>query len=124
MGHWSKEASAFVRDHRKVLAERPLWLFSSGPVGTEHVDEQGRDALEASRPKEFEEFQALVHPRDERVFFGAWDPQAPPVGSPATSATGRPSMRGLPRSLPSSAPPAPPASRRANPPARLVRPEQ
>jgi menaquinone-dependent protoporphyrinogen oxidase len=79
VGHWLKEAGAFVRKHRDVLGRRPLWLFSSGPVGTERVDAQGRDALEASRPEEFDEFQAL-QPRDVRVFFGAWDPQAPPVG--------------------------------------------
>lgn len=35
---------------------------------------------EASRPKEFEELQALLRPRNERVFFGAWDPLAPPGG--------------------------------------------
>jgi menaquinone-dependent protoporphyrinogen oxidase len=79
MGHWLKEAGAFLRKHRDLLGRRPLWLFSSGPVGTERVDAQGRDALVVSRPKEFDEFQAL-EPRDVRVFFGAWDPQAPPVG--------------------------------------------
>jgi menaquinone-dependent protoporphyrinogen oxidase len=80
MGRWLKEASAFVRRHREVLAKRPVWLFSSGPVGSERIDDQGHDALEDSRPKEFEEFQALLSPRGERVFFGAWDPQAPPIG--------------------------------------------
>jgi menaquinone-dependent protoporphyrinogen oxidase len=79
MGHWLKEAGAFVRQHRDVLGRRPLWLFGSGPVGTEPVDAQGRDVLEVSRPKEFDEFQAL-DPRGVRVFFGAWDPQAPPIG--------------------------------------------
>jgi menaquinone-dependent protoporphyrinogen oxidase len=79
LGHWLKEAGRFVRHHRDVLERRPLWLFSSGPIGTDHVDEQGRDGLEGSRPKEFDEFQTL-RPRDVRVFFGAWDPQAPPVG--------------------------------------------
>lgn len=31
-GRWHKDARRFVRRHGKVLAERPLWLFSSGPL--------------------------------------------------------------------------------------------
>ncbi len=31
-GHWHKDARRFVRHHRKALAERPLWFFSSGPL--------------------------------------------------------------------------------------------
>ncbi|GCB50837.1 flavodoxin domain-containing protein [Streptomyces sp. NL15-2K] len=31
-GRWHKDARRFVRSHRKVLAERPLWFFSSGPL--------------------------------------------------------------------------------------------
>ncbi|MFJ9566922.1 flavodoxin domain-containing protein [Streptomyces fuscichromogenes] len=33
-GRWHKEARTFVRRHRKDLAERPVWLFSSGPLDT------------------------------------------------------------------------------------------
>lgn len=32
VGAWRASASAFLRDHAAVLAEHPLWLFSSGPV--------------------------------------------------------------------------------------------
>ena len=80
MFHWMNEARAFVKRHRPVLAEKPLWLFSSGPLGEELVDDKGRDILEASRPKEFDELQTTLNPIGERVFFGAWDPEAPPVG--------------------------------------------
>ena len=80
MGRWLKDASQFVRKHRSALADRPVWLFSSGPIGTEMVDAKGRDVVEASRPQEFAEFEADVHPRDERVFFGAFDPDAKPIG--------------------------------------------
>lgn len=80
MFHWLKDATRFVRRHWALLAGRPVWLFSSGPLGTDRVDEQGDDALEATRPKEFDELAALVHPRGNQVFFGAWDPEAPPVG--------------------------------------------
>ncbi len=31
-GRWQKDARRFVRRHRRELAERPLWLFSSGPL--------------------------------------------------------------------------------------------
>ena len=80
MFHWLREATTFVKRHHTLLSQRPVWLFSSGPLGTELMDEEGRDILEATRPKEFDELSALIHPRGERVFFGAWDPEAPPVG--------------------------------------------
>ncbi|WP_128374513.1 flavodoxin domain-containing protein [Streptomyces cavernae] len=31
-GRWQKDARHFVRRHRDVLAERPVWFFSSGPL--------------------------------------------------------------------------------------------
>ncbi|MFE9017961.1 flavodoxin domain-containing protein [Streptomyces sp. NPDC007808] len=31
-GRWQKDARRFVRRHRGELVERPLWLFSSGPL--------------------------------------------------------------------------------------------
>lgn len=80
MFHWLKDATTFVKRNRALLAERPTWLFSSGPVGTETVDKQGRDVLETTIPKEFTELVAAVHPRGEKVFFGAMDPGAKPVG--------------------------------------------
>jgi menaquinone-dependent protoporphyrinogen oxidase len=80
MYRWLGEATSFVKHNRALLASRPLWLFSSGPLGTETVDEQGRDVLEAMAPKEFAELRGALHPRGERVFFGAWDPSQPPIG--------------------------------------------
>lgn len=80
MGRWLKEAAQFVRRNRAVLAARPVWLFSSGPVGSETVDAKGRNLVDASRPQEFAEFEGELHPRDERVFFGAFDPDAKPIG--------------------------------------------
>jgi menaquinone-dependent protoporphyrinogen oxidase len=79
-GHWLKGATEFVRKHREVLASRPVWLFSSGPIGTDLVDAKGRDVFEAARPAEFAEFAGSIHPRDEAVFFGAFDPDAKPIG--------------------------------------------
>ncbi len=79
MFHWLKDATGFVRRHRSVLATRPVWLFSSGPLGTDKVDEEGRDVLVATEPKEFVELRAMLNPRGDRVFFGAWDPGARPA---------------------------------------------
>lgn len=80
MFHWLREATAFVKRHHAVLAERPVWLFSSGPLGTDLVDEEGRDVFEATRPKEFAQLETLIRPRGDHVFFGAWDPDAPVIG--------------------------------------------
>ena len=80
MGGWLGDATAFVRRHRDLLSDRPVWLFSSGPIGTETVDAKGRDPLKASEPKEFAEFARTIQPRDQRVFFGAYDPDAAPAG--------------------------------------------
>jgi menaquinone-dependent protoporphyrinogen oxidase len=78
--HWLKEASRLIRDHAAVLEARPVWLFSSGPLGPDKVDEHGKDAREAAEPREFAEFARTVRPRGQRVFFGAYDPEAEPVG--------------------------------------------
>jgi menaquinone-dependent protoporphyrinogen oxidase len=32
-GHWMKEAKELVDRHGDALAERPVWLLSSGPIG-------------------------------------------------------------------------------------------
>jgi menaquinone-dependent protoporphyrinogen oxidase len=80
MFHWLKEATGFARRNADVLASRPLWLFSSGPVGTDLVDEQGRDVLVNATPKEFAELEARLRPRGTQVFFGAYDPDVPAIG--------------------------------------------
>jgi menaquinone-dependent protoporphyrinogen oxidase len=33
MRRWRREARRFLRHHGDALAERPFWVFSSGPVG-------------------------------------------------------------------------------------------
>lgn len=80
MFRWLKQATRFAKRHHAELARHPVWLFSSGPVGTDLVDDKGRDIFEVTRPKEFDELQPLLSPRDKKVFFGAYDPDAPPVG--------------------------------------------
>lgn len=69
--HWLKKASEFVRRYRATLAERPVWLFSSGPLGTKATDDQGRDLLTVTEPREIAEFRETIRPRGHQVFFGA-----------------------------------------------------
>jgi menaquinone-dependent protoporphyrinogen oxidase len=73
-GHWLKEASEFLRRNRTILAGRPVWLFSSGPLGTKATDAKGQDLRVAAEPKEIAELRQTLEPRDHRVFFGALDP--------------------------------------------------
>lgn len=77
---WLKEAVDFVQRNRAALGSRPVWLFSSGPLGTETVDAQGRDVRRMATPKEIARLREWVGPRDHRVFFGAYDPAARPLG--------------------------------------------
>jgi menaquinone-dependent protoporphyrinogen oxidase len=73
MFHWLKEAKQFLSKNSGLMIKHPVWLFSSGPVGTQSKDAKGRDLLEVSGPKELDELRTLVKPRDHRVFFGALD---------------------------------------------------
>ena len=74
LGKWRKDATEFVHEHQTLLAGSPVWLFASGPLGTATQDDQGRDLVETSQPKEFAEFAESIKPRDLCVFFGALDP--------------------------------------------------
>ncbi len=54
MEHWMKEAAELVRRNRAVLAGRPVWLFSSGPLELEpgtSLDEPGRPGTGAQRDR-------------------------------------------------------------------------
>jgi menaquinone-dependent protoporphyrinogen oxidase len=70
--HWMKEATEFERRHRNLLAQRPVWLFSSGPLGSKG-SYAGKPDPHTLYPREFETLWEAIHPRDTRVFFGALD---------------------------------------------------
>ena len=72
--HWLKDTTAFVMSNQELLAHRPVWLFSTGPLGTEATDTEGADPRLAAEPKEITGFREAVHPRDHHVFFGALNP--------------------------------------------------
>jgi menaquinone-dependent protoporphyrinogen oxidase len=73
-------AVTFARRHRRELAARPAWLFSSGPLGAGLADRDGRNVLQTTRPRESGELTKLLRPRGEQVFSGACHPGAPPAG--------------------------------------------
>jgi len=75
-GHWHKAAAEFIRAHQGLLVDRPVWLFSSGPLGTETADAQGHDPREAAAPEELDELREATGARGHRVFFGALDPDS------------------------------------------------
>lgn len=72
IGSWQKSAAEFVRRNRDVLALKPVWLFSSGPLGTNPVNKDGVDQKVSAQPKEIVEFETAIRPRGDRVFFGAF----------------------------------------------------
>ncbi len=71
IGKWQKEAVQFLQSHEQELAERPVWLFSSGPTG----EGNPVDLVEGKRlPAEVEPVAERIHPRDVAVFHGNIDP--------------------------------------------------
>ena len=73
MFHWIKEAKQFVLKNRATLGGRPVWLFSSGPIGLQKTNSKGQTLTDVSvsGPKEIGELTEAVKPRDHHVFFGA-----------------------------------------------------
>jgi len=86
MGSWLDEALDFVRRYESVLASRPLWLFSSGPLPGSSKDKAVADPIENSLGplsgpgsggrRRVEALSAATGPRDHHVFMGAYDPDA------------------------------------------------
>ena len=48
-----KEAVEFAHRHAEPLAERPVWLFSSGPLGEEVQDDE-------EQPRQLSELRGLM----------------------------------------------------------------
>jgi menaquinone-dependent protoporphyrinogen oxidase len=70
VGQWRKEAATFLKANEKALAERPVWLFSSGPTG------EG-DPVELMKgwrfPKALQPIADRIHARDIAIFHGVLD---------------------------------------------------
>ncbi len=69
-GHWLEPAKQLVDRFGGALAARPVWLFSSGPVGDpsrKMVQKMGEDPVDVAA------ILAAIKPRDHRVFAGKID---------------------------------------------------
>jgi menaquinone-dependent protoporphyrinogen oxidase len=66
-GQWQGDAAAFLRRHEHELAQRPTWLFSSGPTGEGDPETllKGWKLPEALLP-----IAEHIKPRDVTVFHG------------------------------------------------------
>ena len=69
VGRWLRPAVDYVREHGDALRARPVWLFSSGPMGEKHFHEPQPD------PAEIAELRGTLDVRDHVVFGGAFDPK-------------------------------------------------
>jgi menaquinone-dependent protoporphyrinogen oxidase len=71
IGRWRKQAARFLQANESVLADKPVWLFSSGPPG------EG-DPVELTQgwrlPGKLQPIADRIQPRDIAVFHGALDP--------------------------------------------------
>lgn len=71
-GQWRKEAAEFLKNNEKALAQRPTWLFSSGPTG------EG-DPVELMKGWRFPEallpIAERIQPREIVLFHGVLDMQ-------------------------------------------------
>jgi menaquinone-dependent protoporphyrinogen oxidase len=66
-GRWLKSAVEFADLFFQGLSERPLWLFSSGPV------EKGSSPASQGPERVSSPIKGLLKPRDHKVFPGALD---------------------------------------------------
>ena len=71
VGKWQKEAVRFLEDQATELAQRPVWLFSSGPSG----EGDPVELLKGWRlPGPLQSLADRIAPRDIAVFHGNIDP--------------------------------------------------
>jgi menaquinone-dependent protoporphyrinogen oxidase len=70
IGHWHKDALAFLATHHETLAERPVAVFALGPL---HDDAQEFQAVRAQFDQELARFPWLT-PVALALFGGTFDP--------------------------------------------------
>jgi menaquinone-dependent protoporphyrinogen oxidase len=71
MGMWRKEAVKLLKDNEKLLTERLVWIFSSGPTG----EGDPMELVQGWRfPKAQQPIIERIKPRDIAVFHGKLDP--------------------------------------------------
>ena len=72
VGKWHKDAEKFIQANEKILADRQVWLFSSGPTG----EGDPLELVEGQRlPVDLQPIVDRIRPRDVTVFLGNIDPE-------------------------------------------------
>lgn len=70
IGQWQKKAAKFLKDNEKALADKKVWLFSTGPTG------EG-DPIELMKgwkfPEGLQDIADRINPIDVKVFHGVLD---------------------------------------------------
>lgn len=70
IGSWRKEAAKFLQANEKLLAERKVWLFSSGPTG----ESEPVTLTEGWRfPQGLQPIADRIQPQDIAIFHGSAD---------------------------------------------------
>jgi menaquinone-dependent protoporphyrinogen oxidase len=70
-GTWLKPAAEFLRSNQDLLANHPVWLFSSGPTGAGDPNE----ILEGwTFPEDLTAVRERIKPKDVILFHGNIDP--------------------------------------------------
>jgi menaquinone-dependent protoporphyrinogen oxidase len=83
MGHWLKSALNFVNENADVLARKPTWLFSSGPLGPESTKAHDDTGAGSAEPEELPALRETVRPQDHAVFDGVLAPKRLSLGHKA-----------------------------------------
>jgi menaquinone-dependent protoporphyrinogen oxidase len=88
LGQWLKEPVEFLEHYPTLLRASAVWLFSSGPLpGSTRSKDPSDPLTDALGPesgpgsggrRKIEDLAASIGARDHRVFFGKFDPEAPP----------------------------------------------
>jgi len=89
MGAWLKDGLGYLERNQSTLADKPVWLFSSGPLPNTTVVPRGEDPIEnalgpAEGPgsggrKKVTALADAIHVREHVVFEGAFNPDAAPT---------------------------------------------
>lgn len=66
MGRWLKEATRYLENNQVLLQKIPIWLFSSGPLGDDLMEDEGE-------PYNLNELFEITKARGHKVFVGKLD---------------------------------------------------
>lgn len=69
-GQWQSSAADFLKSYEQTLSQRPVWLFSSGPVSDEDTKTTKK---EWTLPEALTAVAERIKPRDITVFQGKLD---------------------------------------------------